>query len=936
MQDSTQSVTPQQAVEIAGGHFNAARFADAEEICRQVLTVEPRNAGALHLLGLVAFQAGQYGQAAGFLAQAVKIDTNNPNYRSNFGLALQKEGKLEEALAQYGEAIGRKPDLAIAHMNRGNILEQQGKPAEAMESYRRAVAADPGYAMAHYNLARALHAKGEIDAAMKSYQQAVALNPAFAEAYTNLGAILKEKGRLDEAIAQHERAIALNPNLAEAHGNLGLALHGQGKYKEAAARHGQAIALNPANAESWYNLGLSLQQQGDLRQAEEQYRKALSLNPRLAKAHAGLGDVFKLEERHDEAAAAYKQALALAPDSADVHYALALVLRAQKKYEEAAASYEQALIRNPDYADAHTNLGAALKELGRFEDAERSHLRAIALQPDLADAHYNLGIALYGQGRYKDAVDAYARAIDLKPDMGGAVHNMGFALQALDRPGEALAFYERALPLLADKSVAHYNIGMVLRAMGRVEEALAQFELAAALDPESPALLSELVHQLQHVCDWEKLVVHEAALLDLVRRRKASLSPFLSLCLSAATPQDQLAAANEVSALSAAPPERMFRHAPGKKEDKIRLGYLSSDLQYHATAFLMAELFEKHDRNRFHITAYSYGKDDGSAMRQRLVSAFDNFVDITAMPHADAARKIYDDGTGILIDLKGHTQGSRLPVPAYRPAPVQVNYLGYPGTIGGKVTDYIIADSFILPFDQQPFYSEKIVHLPGCYQPNDTKREVAETPSRAECGLPEQAFVFACFNQTYKITPEVFGVWMNLLKAVPGSVLWLVEANTLVKKNLGREASSRGIDPSRLIFAPRALMPQHLARQRLADLSLDNLPINAHTTASDALWVGLPLVTCSGSTFVSRVAGSILTAAGLPELVAYNLKDYEALALSLARDPARLKSIRAKLEQTRLQLPLFNIDKYIINLEKAYQAMWQTWQAGEEPKAFSV
>jgi predicted O-linked N-acetylglucosamine transferase (SPINDLY family) len=383
--------------------------------------------------------------------------------------------------------------------------------------------------------------------------------------------------------------------------------------------------------------------------------------------------------------------------------------------------------------------------------------------------------------------------------------------------------------------------------------------------------------------------------------------------------------------------QAVFEHQPIVVHERIRLGYLSGDFHQHATAQLMAGLFEHHDRDRFEVLAYSYGPDDRSPMRARLASAFDRFIDIHALSHREAARLIHADKVDILVDLKGYTHHARPAISAHRPAPVQVNYLGYPATMGADFIDYIIVDPFVVPSSQQPFFSERLVYLPGSYQVNDRRREVAKArTSRQDCGLPSEGLVLCSFNNSYKISPVFFDIWMRLLRLVPGSILWLLEPNELVKHNLRSEARKRGVDSGRLIFAPVLSSAEHLGRHRHADLFLDTLPCNAHTTASDALWAGLPVLTCCGSTFAGRVAGSLLMAIGMPELVTGSLEEYERLALALARDPQRLIALRKKLESNRDAGALFDLPKLTENLETAYARMWQTWLSGQTPAAFSI
>jgi predicted O-linked N-acetylglucosamine transferase (SPINDLY family) len=370
---------------------------------------------------------------------------------------------------------------------------------------------------------------------------------------------------------------------------------------------------------------------------------------------------------------------------------------------------------------------------------------------------------------------------------------------------------------------------------------------------------------------------------------------------------------------------------------KLTIGYLSADFNAHATAYLIAELFEKHDHNQFTICGYSFGPDDGSPMRRRLANAFDRFVDVEDASFLEAAERIAADGVDILVDLKGYTKDARTQILAWRPAPIQVSYLGYPGTMGVPFMDYILVDDFVVPVEQQPFFSEKLVHLPGCYQVNDSRREIApNTPSRAECGLPEQGFVFCDFNNSYMITPEMFTVWMELLKAVPGSVLWLLESNRFAPANLRHEAEARQVAAERLIFAPQMPLPEHLARHRLADLFLDTFPVNAHTTASDALWAGCPMLTMAGDTFVSRVAGSLLRTIGLPELVTNSLDEYQAMALRLTRDAGLLAGLRARLEANRKTSRLFDAGRFARGIEEAYRTMWEIYASGQPPRPFTV
>jgi len=476
---------------------------------------------------------------------------------------------------------------------------------------------------------------------------------------------------------------------------------------------------------------------------------------------------------------------------------------------------------------------------------------------------------------------------------------------------------------------AFYNMGNAWRELGKLEGAVAAYQKALQLRPDYAEAFSQLAYHRWRTCDWTDYEASQNRLLDLVRSGAARVPPFYLLS-TAATPADQLACARQWLAPLLPTAGEVFRHTPPKMRPRIRLGYLSGDFHEHATADLTAELFERHDRSRFEVVAYSYGRDDGSPMRRRLECAFDRFVDLAPLSHRDAAARIHQDGIDILVDLKGYTHHARPQIMARRPAPVQVNYLGYPATTGADFIDYIIVDSFVVPVDHQPFFTERLVHLPGCYQANNTRRDISATaPSRVDCGLPRDAFVFCSFNNSYKITPAFFDIWMRLLNAVRGSVLWLLAPNDLVSRNLRREAERRGVDPDRLVFAAIVPRPEHLARHRHADLFLDALPCNAHTTASDALWAGLPVLTCAGTTFASRVAGSLLTALGLPELIATSPSDYERMARELASQRQRLMTMRDALARHRDAGMLFDCARFTHQIEAAYSRMWESRCGGQ-------
>ena len=637
-----------------------------------------------------------------------------------------------------------------------------------------------------------------------------------------------------------------------------------------------------------------------------------------------------------EAEKIYGQILKVQPNHFDSLHLVGVIYAQRGNHVESVRQIDLALKINPKAAYAHNNRGLALQKLKRLDDALASYDKAIALKPDSAEAFTNRGLALQELKRLDDALASYDKAIALKPDSAEAFNNRGVALQELKRLEEALASYDRALAVKPDYAEAFDNRGNALQELKRFEEALASFDRALAAKADHAHAFSGAAACVIRLCDWDRRMWFARELGLHISGKKSIIAPFLLLGYGG-KPELQLQCARNYIDDKVPLVPRPFWTGATWRHDKVRIAYLSADFHQHATAYLMAELFERHDRSRFEVIGVSFGVDDKSDMRRRLVAAFDQFYDVRRKSDEEAAKLLHGLQVDIAIDLKGYTQDSRPGILAYRPTPIQASYLGFPGTMGAEFIDYIIADETVLPFDHQPFYAEKIVHLPDCYQVNDTKRNIAErTPTRQEAGLPEKGCVFCCFNNNWKITPEVFSVWIRLLHAVEGSVLWLFRDNESAERNLRKEAQARGIDPARLVFAGRLPLEDHLARHRLADLFLDTLPYNAHTTASDALWVGLPVLTCMGNAFAGRVAASLLHAIGLPELVTHSIEDYEALALRLAKDPSLLEGYRNRLATNRLTHPLFDIDRFRHHIEAAYLQMWGIWQRGEQPRSFAV
>jgi predicted O-linked N-acetylglucosamine transferase (SPINDLY family) len=710
--------------------------------------------------------------------------------------------------------------------------------------------------------------------------------------------------------------------------------HQLGMLADAEKFYAAILQAKPDHFDALRLLGVLRQQQGNNAEALRLTGEALKANSRSASSLRNFGATLARLDRHEEARAVYDKALAVSRERCEalVNHGVALV--SVHRLQEALAAFDEALTINEQHLEARINRGIALVKLGHAPEGLEVFEGVLAADAHQPEALVGRGVALIHLRRLQEALAAFDRAIEIKPDHLPALSNRVLALVALGRQGEVLDACDRVLAVNPCNAEALYHRGNSLWAMDKLEEALESYEQAWALGHARS--LSMLALYRLMLADWKRT----GELSAVMSRRIAEgdwIYPFAAVTFGL-TPLDQLKAAANHLRICLANAPKPLAHPAAMRSDKLRIAYVSSDFRKHAVAWAVTELLERHDRKRFEIIGVSLCPDDGSEIRARIINSLDRFHDVSSDSDHNIAGLLNDAGVHIAVDLNGPTQGSRPGVFAYRPAPIQAVYLGYPSTSGADFIDYILADETVLPFDQQPFFSERIVHLPDCYHANDTTRRISgRTPTRHELSLPDQGFVFCCFNRSLKLSASVFDVWMKLLARLDGSVLWLSATNDPAQANLRREAAVRGVDPARLLFAPYvASIEDHLARHRAADLFLDTLPYGAHSTACDALFAGLPVVTCAGGSFAGRVGASMLKAANLPELVTQSLEDYEALALRLATDRDLLASIRRNLEENRLTCPLFDGDSFCRNVEAAYTAMWDIHKRGESPRSFRV
>jgi len=679
----------------------------------------------------------------------------------------------------------------------------------------------------------------------------------------------------------------------------------QGELGAARERGNALLQRYPEQPELWRLTAICALQMGELEAAQQSLDRALELAPQSVESWCNLASVYTAGGRLSDAERALRRALAIAPQHAAALNNLGSLLDARGDYHAAAECFSKAIVQKPDYARAWLNQAAALLAIRQTERAESSARRAIQLAPHWADAQLVLGNVLAMAGRKPAALDAWREAARLEPRNPQLQHQHAMALEDHGDLAGAQRAYENALRVAADYWPA----------------------------------LSQLVFLQRRLCNWHALAPLSRRLLDAIDHGAPGVTPF-SMLVEESTPAQQLACAQTFarsSQMRIAPIEARLAPRPhARRNGPLRVGFLSAGFGEHPTALLIAELIERLRGTQLQTFGYATTPDDDGALRKRLSAAFHEFRDLSALPIEGMLRKLRDDQLDILLDVDGYCEGSRPELFALRPAPLQVNWLAYPGTLGAPWYDYVLADHSVIPPEQRAHYSEKIAYLPHCYQPSDTRRVVDEPPPRAQLGLPESVPVFACFNHSWKYTLRSFARWMRVLKGVPGSVLWLLAGPPGADDQLRKAAHAAGVDPARLVFAGRVAHAQHLARYRHAALFLDTNPYNAHTTASDALWAGCPVLTQPGATFASRVAGSLNLALGMDEFNAASDQAYVDMAISLGGNPHRLAAARERLDKARLGAPLFDMAGYARAFEAALLHMFRRFEHGQEAQDFEI
>jgi protein O-GlcNAc transferase len=961
-------------------HHRAGRLAEAAQLYQTALHENPAHTDAMSNLGALMTSIGEYAAAATMYEQVLALLPDDAVTLSNLGNLMQAQGRLRDAETYYRRALDEDPGLAAAQVNLGNVFRADNRLEDAVRCYESALAIDPRLAQAHNNLGVVLQGLGRTTEAADHLATALSIHPDNADARNNFGNILTRQNRHRDALHHFREAIRLKPDWAPPRFNLGTALAHLGDtgaaetalraaidlrpdyldalqalatllmdtdvFEESEALLTRCREIDPDSAETWFLVGSLDQRRGRKEDALAAYTRASELCDTVPEIFNNLGIAYQQLRRHAEAVTVFEKALALNPEFAHAYNNLGHSYMELDRKDDAIAAFRRAIAIAPEQAINHANLGIVLQSLGRFNDALHAFDEAARLNPDLPEAHNGRGITLQGQNRHGEAIASFETAIRLRDRYPEALNNLAISYQEVGRVYDAIQAYRDVIEIEPEHRQVYYNLGSLLQGIGRHDEAVGIFYRAIQVSPDYTDIYPYLAHSLMQQCSWWNIeAVFDTVVKNTERQLAAgvdvTISPFalqsvpcsMQLRLDVARHMSR-----KVSRRVANIKEQLTFDYPATRGERLRIGYVSPDFRYHSVGLAFKGLLEHHDRDRFEIFGYSVGTWKGlnDPVADYFPTAFDHYLDISATPFVDAARQINDDGIHILIDLAGHTRGHRPEIFAYRPAPLQAHYLGFSTTIGADYIDYLISDRLFMPETMAPYCSESLLYLPETMFAA-TRPGVSERPmTRAEFGIPEDAFVFANFNGHYKMHPRLFSVWMRIMRRVPGSVLWLMRGTETSRTNLRREAENQGVDPSRLIFADHMQHADHIARQKLADLVLDHLYHGGGVTSSDALWVGLPVLTVAGKTPASRNGITLLTAVGMPELVTDDLKDYERTAIELATHPARYAEMRAKLNRKRLTEPLFDTERLTRHLERGYDLIWENRESGNAPRQISV
>ncbi|KAH9728209.1 putative UDP-N-acetylglucosamine--peptide N-acetylglucosaminyltransferase SEC [Citrus sinensis] len=928
---------------------------------------------------LVSDRAGEAGYAAVkqepasslSLVSSFKGPDSHEDEDMHMALAHQmyKSGSYKQALEHSNSVYERNPLRTDNLLLLGAIYYQLHDYDMCIARNEEALRLEPRFAECYGNMANAWKEKGDIDLAIRYYLVAIELRPNFADAWSNLASAYMRKGRLNEAAQCCRQALALNPLLVDAHSNLGNLMKAQGLVQEAYSCYLEALRIQPTFAIAWSNLAGLFMESGDLNRALQYYKalgmpqeaivcyqRAVQTRPN-AIAFGNLASTYYERGQADMAILYYKQAIGCDPRFLEAYNNLGNALKDVGRVDEAIQCYNQCLSLQPSHPQALTNLGNIYMEWNMLPAAASYYKATLAVTTGLSAPFNNLAVIYKQQGNYADAISCYNEVLRIDPLAADGLVNRGNTYKEIGRVTDAIQDYIRAITIRPTMAEAHANLASAYKDSGHVEAAIKSYKQALLLRPDFPEATCNLLHTLQCVCSWEDRDRMFSEVEGIIRRQvNMSVLPSVQPFHAIAYPIDPMLAleisrkyASHCSIIASRfalpsfnhPAPIPIRHDGGLR--RLRVGYVSSDFGNHPLSHLMGSVFGMHNKENVEVFCYALSPNDGTEWRQRTQSEAEHFVDVSTMSSDMIAKLINEDKIQILINLNGYTKGARNEIFAMRPAPIQVSYMGFPGTTGASYIDYLVTDEFVSPLRYAHIYSEKLVHVPHCYFVNDYKQKNMDVldpncqPKRSDYGLPEDKFIFACFNQLYKMDPEIFNTWCNILRRVPNSALWLLRFPAAGEMRLRAYAVAQGVQPDQIIFTDVAMKQEHIRRSSLADLFLDTPLCNAHTTGTDILWAGLPMITLPLEKMATRVAGSLCLATGLgEEMIVNSMKEYEERAVSLALDRQKLQALTNKLKSMRLTCPLFDTARWVKNLERSYFKMWSLHCSGQKPQHFKV
>uniref|UniRef100_I1NUM3 protein O-GlcNAc transferase n=1 Tax=Oryza glaberrima TaxID=4538 RepID=I1NUM3_ORYGL len=930
------------------------------------------------------------------VVESLRLDPLEVDEGARLEIARQsyRAGDYKAALEHCNAVYRANPRLLENLLLLGAVYYQLREFDMCIAKNEEAVAIQPNCPECFNSIANAWREKGDVDNAIQFYVHAIQLRPTFADAWTNLANAYTRKGNFSQAAECCHQALALNPHLADAYCNLGDVLKAQGLYREAYSHYLDALNIKPTFANAWNNIAGLLMQWGDFNKAAVYYKEAIKCNPAFYDAHLNLGNLYKVTGMRQDAIVCFQNAARAKPENAVAYVFsgnLGNAYHEQGQLDLAILSYRQAIHCNSSYVEAYNNLGNALKDAGRNEEAISCYQTCLALQPSHPQALTNLGnvymernmmdiaASLYmatltvttglsapynnlamiykQQGNCNHAITCFNEVLRIDPMAADCLVNRGNTFKEAGRITEAIQDYFHAVTIRPTMAEAHANLAAAYKDTGLLEASIISYKQALQLRQDFPEATCNLLHTLQCVCDWDDRAEKFVEVEGIIRQQiKMSSLPSVQPFHAIAYPIDSTLAL-EISRTYAAHYSLVasrfglptFTHSypvpisNDGRTSRLRIGYVSSDFGNHPLSHLMGSIFGMHNQDTIEVFCYALSQDDGTEWRQRIRSEAEHFIDVSSMSSDVIAKVINEDKIQILINLNGYTKGARNEIFALQPAPIQVSYMGFPGTTGADYIDYLVTDEFVSPLKFSHIYSEKLVHLPHCYFVNDYKQKNRDVlgpvcpHKRADYGLPEDKFIFACFNQLYKMDPDIFNTWCNILKRVPNSALWLLRFPAAGEMRLRAYAISKGVRADQIIFTDVAAKNEHIRRSALADLFLDTPLCNGHTTGTDILWSGLPMITLPLEKMATRVAGSLCLATGIgEEMVVNSLEEYEERAVSLAENPLKLEALTNKLKAVRMTCPLFDTARWVKNLERAYLHMWNLHCSGRHPQHFKV